>query len=1092
MRKQQSINQHDLINRWLFARLAVVYLFIIVYGSLLPFNVNNLTVADAWISFQQVPLRILGPGSRADLVANLLLYIPFGFLVCGWLIGQSRRSLVITMGVVLSLIFTAVSVLSIEFTQQFFPPRTVSQNDILAEFAGSIIGIGLWLVKGPHCISLFKAFSSGGVNTRHALLVVYTLVYLGLSLFPYDFLLSADEWRMKMASGMAGWWFIPGCGVGCMWKMIPEILLVAPIAVLIFASRPNSPLWIVLLVGAILGSLIEVLQLTIVSGISQGASIMPRIIGMLLGVVLLRIVPRLNWQVIRRGIPTLLLLSIIPYLIALTWANGWFSGDWLSFAEGLSRLPDIYFLPFYYHYYSTETVALVSLLFQTALYLPVGAGLWLWHWSRSTDRWEGGHIWSACLGAILAILVESGKLFVSGLRPDPTDILIAMVTASVVYQLLNLMFLITPNTTIVRMPQQHDKSMSSGEGLNGVGIIGILSLCVATLAAISSPLGAMWVTLPLVIYAALLWWRPSWWLVWILALLPLLDFTPWTGRLFWTEYDTLLLTTIGICYLRLHASLRVQTILNFPAKILLTLFVISTAISLGVGLFPLESIDQNAFSNYFSSYNALRTVKALLFALAFIPLLAYEWTEPTSAARRVALGFSLALVFEVFYVLWERATFGELFNFETDYRITGSFSGMHTGGAYIEGFLVMALPFVVLWAWQQRSIWITILAIGLYSLGAYSIMVTFSRAGQVAFLLVTFIVMFGFMRLALRNNARRFIAVGVVTLIVGVAISLAVAWPVFSGKYSQARLATTGQDIITRTDHWADAFNIVLGRDASVFGVGLGSFPSAFFWDSSLPMRSATYSFATENENTFLQLGSGESLYFEQPVAIDPEQYYTLSMLLRSHAEKASLTTPICEKALLYSYTCAWVALQINAPVGEWARYETQMFTKNFGPPGSQIQRPVKLSLYNMRAGTTMDIDNVMLKDSSGNNLVRNGDFSDGMHHWFFSTDSHLSWHIKNLYLHVFFEQGWFGFICFMALVGYTLIRLLSHARHNDALGLTIFASLIPFLAVGMVDSLVDETRIGFLFYLLLITGLVADRRFVPLAHRQPEMQQSD
>ncbi len=1092
MHIQQPINRPDFIDRWLLAHLALFYLLIIIYGSLLPFNANNLTFTDAWENFPNIPLLQLGVASRADLVANLLLYIPFGFLVCGWLVGQSRRLLAITMGAALSLFLTTVFALSIEFTQQFFPPRTVSQNDIMAEFAGSIIGIGLWLAKGPQCISLFKAISSGGANTRRALLVVYALVYLVLSLFPYDFLLSTEEWRIKMASGMAGWWFTLDCGVECIGWLIPEILLVVPIAVLIFASRPYTPLWVVALVGAILGSLIEVLQLTIASGMSQGASIMARIIGTLLGVGLLRIASKLNWQIIRRGMRTLLLLSIIPYLAALTWANGWFSGDWLSFSEGLLRLPDIHLLPFYYHYYTTETAALVSLLFQTALYLPVGAGLWLWNWSRSSDHWGGGHIWAACIGAILAILVESGKLFVSGLRPDPTDILIAIVSASVVYQLLNLMFMTTPSNTIARTPWHHDESISSGEGFNGVGVVGILALFAALLAAISSPLGAVWVTLPLVAYAALLWWRLSWWLVWILALLPLMDLTPWTGRLFWTEFDTLLLTTIGICYLRLRTSLLTQTILSIPAKILLTLFVISTAISLGVGLFPLDSLDQNAFSNYFSSYNALRASKALLFALAFIPLLAYEWREPTSAARRVALGLSLALIFEVCYVLWERATFGGLFNFETDYRITGSFHGMHTGGAYIEGFLVMALPFVVLLAWQQRNIWITILAIGLYSLGAYSIMVTFSRAGQAVFLLATFIIIFGFVRLALRDNARRFVAVGIMTLTIGVAMSIAVAWPVFSGKYSQARLATTGQDIVTRTDHWTDAFNIVVRKDASVFGVGLGSFPSAFFWDSSFPMLSATYTFTTENDNSFLQLGSGENLYFEQPVAVDPKRSYALSMRLRSHAEKASLNIQVCEKSLLYSFTCTGEILNINTPAGQWARYDTQIFTKNFDPPGSQIQRPVKLALFNTQMGTTIDVDNVVLRDSAGNNLVRNGDFSDGMHYWFFSTDSHLSWHIKNLYLHVFFEQGWFGFICFMLLVGYTLIRLFSHARHNDALGLTVGASLIAFLALGMVDSLIDETRIGFLFYLLLITGLVADRRFVPLAHRQPEMQQSE
>ena len=422
--------------------------------------------------------------------------------------------------------------------------------------------------------------------------------------------------------------------------------------------------------------------------------------------------------------------------------------------------------------------------------------------------------------------------------------------------------------------------------------------------------------------------------------------------------------------------------LRLLGKLLLMAFSLSAAISLGLGLFPLSALDLNAFANYTSSFNALRVAKGLFFALAFTPFLARAWDDPPLAARRLALGMTLGLALEVLYVLWERVTFSGLFNFVTDYRITGSFPAMHVGGAYIEGYLVTALPFVLLWAWYQRHVAATALAAVLYALGAYSVMVTFSRGGQVAFMLTTLIAIFGFARLALRDRARRFVTVGALLLIGGAAA--VVAWPIFSGKYSESRLATSAEDMSVRLHHWSDALNIIRLRHAAIFGVGLGTFPAAYFWGSNEPSRPATYSFLSDNGNVFLRLGSGDPLYFEQLVAVAPERHYLLSMDLRSSAQNAALTATVCEKALLYSYTCVWSRLKLTAPPGQWAHYETPIHSANFGPPGSLFPRPVKLSLVNDHGGTLVDVDNVSLRDEAGYSLVLNGDFSASMHHWFF------------------------------------------------------------------------------------------------------------
>lgn len=1101
-----STGQYQL-NRSSLVGPVLVYLVIIVYGSLLPFHWNGLSLTAAWANFQHIPLLKLGVASRADLVANLLLYIPFGLLLCGWLVGENRQPRLMSIGMLLSLLFSLTVALGVEFIQQFFAPRTVSLNDILAELAGSILGIALWPVIGKHLTHLPRTIASGGVQARQRVLVAYALLYAVLSLFPYDFLLSFDEWRDKLASGTAGWVFAPNCGEKCFLRLIPEALLVAPLAALIFRHSRQYHLPSLLLsaaiTGAILGVLIESLQLTIASGISQGASVISRAAGLALGAGLIPFARNLDWLALRRYINPILGLCILPYLGALAWLNGWFSGDRLGASEGLERLGDIRFIPFYYHYFTTETAALTSLLFQAALYLPIGAGLWIWHWScfpsgRQQDFQRRAAV-AGLVAGIAACTIEAGKLFITAKHPDPTNVLIAAAAAMGAHRLLHALSTTQPDTTassarfkpeeialrhylppvLGKFAEIHrSELLLSKEHPHWAVAAGVLAIVVAAWTAITTPLSAGWVFLSLIVYAALIWWQPGLWLVWVPALLPLLDLTHWTGRLFWTEFDTVLLVTLGVAYLRLGSRLPPQRSLRKLGRLLFFLFVLSAAISFVIGLFPLATLDHNAFSSYISSYNALRAVKGLLFVLAFMPLLALQWEEPVRGTNRLALGMTLGLAGTVAYVLWERATFPGLFNFENDYRITGPFPGMHVGGAYIEAFLTAALPFVALLAWEQRRAWVTVLAVGLYGLGAYSVMVTFSRGGQAAFALASLVLLLGFLKLAAQGHSRRFSnMIAVIILIAGVAA--AITWPIFSGQYSQTRWATAEQDMDTRTTHWADAISIVQRQNASLFGMGLGSFPAAYFWNSNAPSRPATYGFVNENGNSILRLGSGNPLYFEQTVAVVAEQWYTLSMDLRAETGNPTLIATVCEKAMLYSYTCTNVPLQDNAGDREWSHFEMQIHATNFGPPGSRLTRPVKLSLYNSQPGTIVDVDNVTLLDISGKNLVRNGDFSEGMYHWFFSTDDYLPWHVENLYLSVFFEQGWFGLLCFLALIIYAIARWLPRAWRSDPLSLVLCASLTAFLAVGVLNSWADEPRLSFLFYLLLIAGLIAEAPFV-------------
>jgi glycopeptide antibiotics resistance protein len=144
---------------------ALIWLACIAYAGFIPFHVRPLDFFDALVLFRQIPLLDLGAGSRADWVANILLYIPLGFLLTGAVQGQS--SSFFKNSLVLGAVFFSclVAAVLIEFFQLFFSPRTVSVNDLIAEGIGSGVGIFLWAGFGDRLLRALQVLKNGG---RHA------------------------------------------------------------------------------------------------------------------------------------------------------------------------------------------------------------------------------------------------------------------------------------------------------------------------------------------------------------------------------------------------------------------------------------------------------------------------------------------------------------------------------------------------------------------------------------------------------------------------------------------------------------------------------------------------------------------------------------------------------------------------------------------------------------------------------------------------------------------------------------------------------------------------------------------------------------
>jgi len=228
-------------------------------------------------------------------------------------------------------------------------------------------------------------------------------------------------------------------------------------------------------------------------------------------------------------------------------------------------------------------------------------------------------------------------------------------------------------------------------------------------------------------YMALLLWRPQAWLVAVPALLPVLDFAPWTGWFFLEELDLLLLATCAAGYWALGRA-RAPTKLPLLLRFALGLFLLCYAIAAWRGLMPLAPLDANSFANYTSPYNGLRVLKGVLWPVLLLPLLRATAGEHGSHLQRLLVpGMLLGLAACSLAVVWERLAFPGLFNFSSDYRPTAPFSAMHTGGAALDAYLAMAFPFVTLWLVNHPPPRRLALGLAALALGLFAGLTTFSR-----------------------------------------------------------------------------------------------------------------------------------------------------------------------------------------------------------------------------------------------------------------------------------------------------------------------------------------------------------------------------
>jgi VanZ family protein len=1044
--------------------LLVGYVLFVVYGSLVPLHYVGRSWSNALQAFEYTPWLVLGAQSRADWVSNGVLYLPVGYLAASWLRGLRPTAGSAFLGWV-AVAFCLVLAVGVEFAQLFFPQRTVSLNDLLAEAIGGTVGVFLATYFRNGLPQLMVSFVRDPGQFKSRLLQAYVLAYLAFAFFPFDLLLTGAELAVKINSNLWGWWLadLSGGWVVTGLRLVSEMLLAAPVGFFMgtFLLQKRSAFGPALFMGLLFAVLIELGQFFIYSGVSQGLSVLAKWLGVAMGLLLYPHCQRRSMQALVAFLQRYAMVLFLAYVPILLWLNGGFKGDWQGWHGAGEQLAKVNFLPFYYQYFTTEAKALISVMAVLLLYAPLGFLAWAHHWRP---------IPAICATLLLATVMEASKLFQVNLHPDPTNVLLAGMVTAVTLRLLRQLFPhSSPPSHALGQTMPADEKVTYDEWRTiGLGLLAaFVFFWVRGFPAFS------WLVLGVLLGAATwVWHRPAAVFVIVPMALPVFDLAHWSGRFFFDEFDALLLVCLGVAFKRLprvHGSKLQTGGIGMLAAGFGCLLFLSFFLSAIEGLLPWKFPDQNAFNSYYSAYNGVRIFKGVVWGLLLWLLQKRLVAQGVDAHRPFATGMVTGLGLTVAFIFWERAAFSGLGDFSTSFRVTGPFSAMHVGGAYIECFLAVATPFLLLFIMEKRHPVVRLAGLVLLLAATYGLMVTFSRSGYLAFGVAVVLVLFFSVA-----NARRRLHTSVFAGLMG-GTMLLVAMPIYNGDFAQARLATVQADLAVHQAHWDNALRM---RDPDgithLFGMGLGSYPRINYWRSTDTPRSGSHRLAQTDNKQYLRLASGSAVYVDQLVDVESGQVYRLGLDVRAHVPDAQIRLPMCEKWLLTSFDCAGQTLSLGPKTGVWQRIETRVDTRQWNRRPGLAQRPAKLSLYYLTPNSVVDVDNLTLHASDGTNLLRNGDFSSGLDHWFFATDSHLQWHIKSLFYGVLFDQGWLGLVSLLALLLLAAVRATRRAGSGNALASVYLAALCGFVVLGFFDTLIDSPR--FLLLLLLLVGSCLER----------------
>ena len=588
--------------------------------------------------------------------------------------------------------------------------------------------------------------------------------------------------------------------------------------------------------------------------------------------------------------------------------------------------------------------------------------------------------------------------------------------------------------------------------------------------------------------------RPDVWLFVVPACLPFLNFSPWTGWLVADEFDILLLGALAGGYCRLAYCSRASSVIEIPTvfRRLTALLAGTAVVGLYRGIADAGSLSFDWFAGYTDALNSLRIFKSLGFALLFLPLLQDNLVRARGvlASQRIAGGIVAGLAAVTLAVIWERSAFPGILDFSKHYRTVALFWEMHVGGGAIDAYLALTTPFVV-WALasaRRPAVWAGAAALAL--LTGYACLTTFSRG--VYFAVAGSLTLLGILLWAQKSDfsAHKFLghvlqrqrfkgwrpkAVPILVLALLAEIILVVG----GGSFMTERLISTDRDMSGRLAHWQRGLDLLHSPSDWILGKGLGRFPANYAahvpqgeFSGDLKMRYEPGPDGVVNgfvavRGPFTRKRLGGLFALTQRVNVLWDAPYLVSLNIRVKKE-TDVYLELCERHLLYDGDCQTAFIRVLPDGTSWQTLTLPLHGLPSADTAWHAPRLGMLSLSIANVAGSADLDDIRLIGPYRRDMLKNGEFSNGLAHWFPAAQSYfVPWHTDNFFLEVLVERGLIGLLALIALTVYVVWHLAIGRASTLPLSPYLAASLCAAWLLGLVSSFMDVPRVAFLYYLL-------------------------
>jgi glycopeptide antibiotics resistance protein len=402
-----------------FVVLLVLWGLFIVYGTLLPFQFStNGEYAQA--SLRRIWEHPWPNGSRVDMVSNVLLFMPWGFLLAAW---RMKCGTGFWAAAVLGLLSGFLLSGAVECAQLFTPSRTTSLLDLLTNTAGSTLGavIGWPFARRvwPAMVGKFRQLTVQRPLTACGLAVAAGLTVAALA--PFDISVQVSELKSAIRNAR----LIPfgstldGTVVPAKaWSSVSD-LLVWMLAGGLFAlaareagRRGGQAIMLAVIAAVSLCLATELMQIVIPSHRFDLTTVLMALVGSTIGaVVSIRSRSRHAREWITPALCVWGGLAVLNF-----WAPPNFA--W----PGPPFLRPEWFVPFWSYYIRTNAAALGDVINQVLIFIPLGVLLAAGSRRRSILE-------AALIGFAVGLILEAGQVFLPERTAELTDALSASVGA---------------------------------------------------------------------------------------------------------------------------------------------------------------------------------------------------------------------------------------------------------------------------------------------------------------------------------------------------------------------------------------------------------------------------------------------------------------------------------------------------------------------------------------------------------------------------------------------------------------------------------------------------------------------------------------